>query len=484
MTTLIHNIGLIATLDDADREIGNGWILVEGPAIAAMGSGEPPPFPTPPTRAIDAQGALAIPGMVNTHHHLYQTFQRALPLVEDAKLFDWLVGLYQVWRELRPEDVRTSAMVGMAELLLTGCTTVADHFYVFPQAQTGQLLDETIVAARQLGVRFHPSRGSMSRGRSLGGLPPDDVVQTPDVILEDSERVIRRFHDPKRFSMCRVALAPCSPFSVTDDLLRESARLARKHGVRLHTHLAETKDEEQFCLERHGCRPLAYMERVEWLGADVWYAHGVYLDENELKEMARTGTGIAHCPTSNLRLGSGIAPIPRALDLDVPVGLAVDGSASNDSSDMVRELQTCTLIHRLGAVDAMPARRALRVATRGGARVLGRDDVGYLAPGMAADIALFRLDDIGLAGAMHDPVAALALTTGMRRADCVVVNGRVVVEEGRLLGIDLDRLIADANRQAAAMVERAGRRTGLKFLELPAASRSPVVSRGGRELGS
>lgn len=468
MTTLIKNLSHIVTMDDAGTEHRDGWILVDGPAIRALGTGEVPPVEAGEERTVvDAGGAMAIPGMVNTHHHLYQTFHRAVPMVQDAKLFDWLLGLYEIWRELTPSDVRTSAQVGIGELLLTGCTTVADHFYVFPKGQSEHLLDETIEAARQLGARFHPTRGSMSRGRSDGGLPPDDVVQSPDAILKDSVRVVEKYHDAGRFSMCRLGLAPCSPFSVTDDLLLESARLARQHGVRLHTHLAETKDEEQFCLDTHGCRPLAYMEKVEWLGSDVWYAHGVYLDDAELRLMASTGTGIAHCPTSNLRLGSGIAPVPRALDLGVPVGLAVDGSASNDASDMIRELQTCTLVHRVGTgVEAMPARRALRVATRGGAQVLGRDDVGMLAPGMAADIVLFGLEDLGLAGGMHDPVGALALTTGIRRASWVMVDGRVVVEDGRLVHMDEKELLGRANRASAAMVARATERTKIEFLSL------------------
>lgn len=467
MTTLIRNIGHLATMDDAGSELRDAWILVDGPAIRDVGTGAPPALPGI-TETIDAKGGLAIPGMVNTHHHLYQTFQRNLPRVQDAKLFDWLLGLYEVWRELTPDDVRVSAAVGIGELLLTGCTTVADHFYVFPTAQSPHLLDETIDAARELGVRFHPSRGSMSRGRSQGGLPPDDVVQAPDEILADSERVVARYHDASRFSMCRLTLAPCSPFSVTDDLLLQSARLARKLKVRLHTHLAETKDEEQFCLETHGVRPLGYMEKVEWLGNDVWYAHGVWLNDDELKLMGRTGTGIGHCPTSNLRLGSGIAPVPKAVDFGVPVGLAVDGSASNDASDMIRELQMCTMVHRVGTgVEAMPARKALRIATRGGARVLGRDDIGQIAPGMAADIVLFRLDDLGLAGAMHDPLAALCFTTGIRRAHTVLVNGKVVVRDERLVNVDVDSLIARANRQAAGMVLRATARTKLDFLSLP-----------------
>lgn len=468
MTVLIKNIGLLATMDDQGTELKDAWILVDGPAITAVGTGTAPSRPDI-TETVDAQGGLCIPGMVNTHHHLYQTFQRNLPRVQDAKLFDWLVGLYEVWRELTPPDVRTSATVGLGELMLTGCTTVADHFYVFPHGQSPHLLDETIDAARELGVRFHPSRGSMSRGRSQGGLPPDDVVQTPEQILADSERVIARYHDAARYSMCRLTLAPCSPFSVTDDLLRESARLARKHQVRLHTHLAETKDEEEFCLKTHGVRPLGYMEKVEWVGQDVWYAHGVWLNDAELTLMGKTGTGIAHCPTSNLRLGSGIAPVPRAVELGVPVGLAVDGSASNDASDMIRELQMCTMVHRVGtAVDAMPARKALRIATRGGAAVLGRDDIGQIAPGMAADIVLFRLDDLGLAGAMHDPLAALCFTTGIRRAHTVFINGRVVVKDERLVNVDVTELCAKANRQAAGMVQRATAKTQLDFLSLPA----------------
>lgn len=464
---LLRNIAHVATMD-GNRELRGAWIAIDGPQIAALGEGEPPPTVVAAAdRVIDARSALAIPGMVNTHHHLYQTFQRNVPYVQDAKLFDWLVGLYEIWRELGPEEVRTSAEVGLAELLLTGCTTVADHFYVFPKGRAERLLDETILAARGLGVRFHPSRGSMSRGRSAGGLPPDDVVQTPDAILEDSERVIAAYHDPSRFSMCRLALAPCSPFSVTDELLVESARLARKHHVRLHTHLAETKDEERFCLETHGVRPLAYMERVEWLGPDVWFAHGVYLNDDELRRMAQAKTAIAHCPTSNLRLGSGIAPIPRALELGVPVGLAVDGSASNDASDMVRELQMCALVHRVGtSVSAMSARRALRIATLGGAAVLGRDDIGRLAPGMAADVVLFRTDDIGLAGAAHDLVGALALTTGMRRAELVVVNGEVVVEGGALTRVSLPALRDRANRLAAGMLARASSRTNIDYLAI------------------
>lgn len=472
MTLLIKNIAHLATMDDNDTELKDAWVLVEDNRIEALGQGEVPAIkPGEVREELDARGALAIPGMVNTHHHLYQCFQRVVPMVQDCKLFDWLVGLYEIWRELTPSDVRISAQVALSELLLSGCTTVADHFYLFPQGRSEFLLDETIHAARELGVRFHPSRGSMSRGKSDGGLPPDDVVQTPAAILKDSQRVIETYHDAERYSMCRLALAPCSPFSVTDDLLVESARLARSYHVRLHTHLAETRDENEFCLQMLGCRPLAYMEKVQWLGPDVWFAHGVYLQEDELRLMAQHGTGIAHCPVSNLRLGSGIAPIPRALELGVPVGLAVDGSASNDSSDMIHELRVCTIVHRVGTgVDQMPARRALRVATRGGAKVLGRDDVGALAPGMAADIALFGLDDIGLAGALHDPVAALAMTMGIRRAKWVFVNGKRVVDDGKLVHVDAGALLRKASKASADMIARAGARTKLPFLSHDARS--------------
>lgn len=466
MSLLIKNIAHIATMDDASTELRDGWIVLDGREITAVGTGPvPEPGAGEQREQLDACGALAIPGMVNTHHHLYQCFQRVVPMVQDCKLFDWLTTLYEIWRELTPFEVRLSAEVALGELLLSGCTTVADHFYVFPQGQSPHLLDETITSARKLGVRFHPSRGSMSRGKSQGGLPPDDVVQTPSEILKDSQRVIETYHDQSRYSMCRVALAPCSPFSVTDDLLLESARLARTYqGVRLHTHLAETKDEDDFCMQLHNCRPLEYMRKLEWIGPDVWYAHGVYLNEQELRIMAENSTGIAHCPVSNLRLGSGIAPIPMALQLGVPVGLAVDGSASNDASDMVRELQVCTMVHRVDSgVDAMPARRALHIATRGGAKVLGRDDIGIIAPKMAADIALFPLDDIGLAGALHDPVAALAMTTGVRRARWVFVNGKMVVKEGHLTNTDETDLRKRATVASQQMIERAAKRTGLAF---------------------
>ena len=463
MRLLIENARSIATVDDQDRVLDNGYIAVEDRVIVEVTTERPAgTF----DRAIDAKGCIVIPGLINTHHHLYQTLQRAVPFVQNAKLFDWLVGLYEIWRGLTPASAYTGAQVGLAELALSGCTTVADHYYVFPKDQPNTLLDESIRAAREIGVRFHPTRGSMSRGRSTGGLPPDEVVQTEAEILADCERVLDAYHDPAPLSMCRVGLAPCSPFSVTPELLAKTATLARNRGVRLHTHLAETLDEESYCLEQQGLRPLAFMERVGWLGPDVWYAHGVHFNDAELDRLAETGTGVAHCPTSNLRLGSGIARVPEMLERGVPVGLAVDGSASNDGSNLLAEARLATLVHRVGTgVDTMPPATALRLATRGSARVLGRDDVGQIAPGKAADIAIFDLRDIGYAGAQHDPRGALLMCAGPPRARTVLVNGRVIVDEGRLLTVDTDAVYDEANRIAAAMIDGMHRRTGKSPLE-------------------
>lgn len=437
---LIDSADWVATCDDRRAVLPGASIVCEDGVIAEV-------LPTRPRGffddVIDGRGMLVVPGFVNTHHHLYQTLTRAVPSVQHAELFPWLLGLYEIWRGLTPPAVYDSALTGLAELLLSGCTTAADHFYVYPQDQPGTLLDETIAAARAIGVRFHPTRGSMSRGRRDGGLPPDDVVQDEDVILDDSARIIATYHDAAKFSMCRVGLAPCSPFSVTPSLLRETAALARQHdGVRLHTHLAETRDEIEYCESTHGMRPLAFMQSVGWTGPDVWYAHGVHFDPIEVDVLSTTHTGIAHCPTSNLRLGSGIAPVPAMRARNVAVGLGVDGSASNDGSNMLEEVRRCALVHRVGtAVDALPAIEALYVATRGGARVLGRDDIGAVVPGMAADLALFDLRDIGYAGAWRDPVAALVLCAGPSRADTVVVGGTPVVRGGALQTIEIAPLI-------------------------------------------
>lgn len=453
MSILIRNARTIATCDDQDQVFIDTDMLIDGKKITRIGKN----IAAEADRVIDARSMIVLPGFINTHHHLYQTLTRVVPQVQDAELFDWLVQLYEIWRGITPEAVHTGALVGLGELMLTGCTTAADHHYVYPRNFGADPLAEEIRAAQELGIRFHPTRGSMSRGKSDGGLPPDDLVQSEDEILRHSEAAIATHHDPEPFSMCRIALAPCSPFSVTTELLRDSAQLARDKGVRLHTHLAETLDEETYCLEMHGLRPLEYMEKVDWLGDDVWYAHGVHLNPAELDLMARTGTGVAHCPVSNLRLGSGIAPVPTMMKKGVPVGLAVDGSASNDSSNMLKELQVCLLAHRIGEAGptAMGAMEVLRMATRGGARVLGRNDIGMLAPGMAADVILYNVDELGFAGASHDIIAALLFCGTSQRVHTSIINGQVVVDEGRLIGLDEKELVEKANRIALELTAKA-----------------------------
>jgi 8-oxoguanine deaminase len=369
-----------------------------------------------------------------------------------VELFDWLRSLYPIWAELTSEAVYVSALVGLAELILSGCTTTTDHLYLFPNDVS---LDDEIRAARELGIRFHPCRGSMSLGRSQGGLPPDRVVQSEDEILADCQRVIEAYHDPEPYAMCRIVLAPCSPFSVTPELMRESAALARRHGLYLHTHVAETLDEEGFCLEKVGCRPVEYMEKLGWVGLDVSYAHAIYLNQEEIELLAETGTGVAHCPSSNMRLGSGIAPIREMLDAGVKVGLAVDGSASNDSSHTLAEARMAMLLQRVKkGAGALSAQEALEMATLGGAAVLGRDDIGSLEAGKAADFIAIDLNRLGYAGALHDPLAALIFCAPVN-VDWSVINGRVVVDGGRLMGFDLREIVARHNRISRQMVERA-----------------------------
>lgn len=450
---LIQNAVTVVTQDAGLGEIRNGDVLVDGTLVAQVGAG----LKAEADEVIDASGRVVVPGFVNTHHHLYQVLTRNLESVQDAKLFDWLRYLYNVWGYVTPEELHAAAHAGLSELLLTGCTTAADHHYLCPACVVGDLFQAEVEAAAQAGIRLHLTRGSMSLGQSAGGLPPDEVVQDQETILKDSQRVITRFHDSAPGSMCRVALAPCSPFSVTIDLMRETAALARKHHVRLHTHLAETKDEEEFCQKNFSKRPLALMEELDWLGSDVWFAHCVHLNDDEIDLMAKTGTGVAHCPVSNLRLGSGIAPVPRMLDAGVSVGLAVDGSASNDSSNMLRELQTALLVHRVGTgVDAMPARRVLEMATVGGARVLGRDDIGTLAPGKVADLAMFDLRGVEYAGATHDPVSALLFCGPGARAELVMVNGEVVVRDKHLVRLDEQSVAERARKASTGLLKAAG----------------------------
>jgi len=454
---LIQHADCLVTMDADRRELRDGALLAQDHVIAWVGAtADLPPAAAQADRVINARGKLVMPGLVNTHHHFYQTLTRAVPAAQNAVLFDWLKTLYPIWSQLTPPDVLVSTQLALVELLLSGCTTSSDHHYLWPN---GCRLDDQFEAATSVGVRFHGTRGSMSLGESQGGLPPDRAVERENDILADSRRVVETFHDPSRHAMRRVALAPCSPFSVTTDLMRESARLARSFhaGVRLHTHLAETQDENEFCLARFGARPADYADQVEWLGSDVWHAHCVHLNDHEVATFGRTATGVAHCPTSNMRLASGIAPIKAMRRAGVPVGLGVDGSASNDGSHLLAEARQAMLLQRvLGDPAAMTAREALETATLGGARVLGRDDIGALAPGMAADIIAFDLNVPAYAGAaVHDPVAALVFCQP-QSVDLAVVHGRVLVEDGHLRHLDLTELVHRHNRAARGLLQRAG----------------------------
>jgi len=444
---LLANASVVVTMDDARREICDGAVLVADNRIEAVG--RTAELADRAEATVDLSGHIVCPGFVNTHHHFYQTLTRAVPAAQDAELFEWLKALYPVWARLTPEMARVSALTAMAELVLSGCTTSSDHLYVYPN---GVRLDDTIEAAHEIGMRFHATRGAMSLGESRGGLPPDALVEDEAAILADMRRVVETFHDPAPNAMVRVALAPCSPFSVTPELMREAAALARSYRVGLHTHLAENDNDIAFTRERFGCTPAEYCERLDWLGPDVWHAHCVKLDESGIGRFGATGTGVAHCPSSNMRLASGIAPVRRMRDAGVNVGIGVDGSASNDGSHMLGEVRQALLLQRAtGNPSAVSARDVLEMATRGGAAVLGRDDIGVLAPGMAADIVGFRLDDIGFAGAFHDPVAALVFCAPARAAFSMV-NGREVVRGGRLLSIELPAHIERHNRLAAALL--------------------------------
>jgi cytosine/adenosine deaminase-related metal-dependent hydrolase len=446
-TLLLKNADLLVTMDTARRRIPDGGLFVRDNAVEQVGPTSQ--LPAEADRIIDARGMVVLPGLVNCHHHLYQTLTRAVPAAQDATLFRWLKTLYPIWSRLTPEAIHISAKVGLAELVLSGCTTASDHLYIYPN---GCRIDDEIEAARDVGIRFHASRGSMSLGESSGGLPPDHVVESEQLILKETQRAIETYHDPAPLAMLRIAVAPCSPFSVTPDLMREAASLARAYGVRLHTHLAETADEEEFCLRVFGHRPIEYAEALGWTGEDVWHAHCVHLSAPEVALFARTGTGVAHCPSSNMRLASGIAPVRTFLDAGVRVGLGVDGSASNDSSHMLAEARMALLLQRVSGNPAgLSAEEALWLATVGGARALGRGDIGSLAPGMAADFVGFNLERLAYAGALHDPMAALVFCTP-QQVDLSVINGRLVVSEGQLLTVDLKPVIRRHNQIARDLV--------------------------------
>lgn len=439
-------------MDDAGTEISDGGLFAVDGFIEQVGSTAE--LPETADDVVDLSGHVVLPGLINTHHHFYQTLTRAVPGAQDVGLFDWLRTLYPIWARLTPDDVRISTQLALSELALSGCTTSSDHQYLFPN---GSSLDDQIAGAAAVGLRFHAARGSMSLGESDGGLPPDSVVEDDETILLDTERVINAFHDPAPGAMTRVVVAPCSPFSVTAGLMRESAALARRYGVHLHTHVAETHDEEQFCIETFGRRPVELMEDLGWVGNDVWYAHGIYINDAEIERLSESGTGVAHCPSSNMRLASGIAPVRRYLASNVRLGLGVDGSASNDGSHLIAEARQAMLLARLAAAPSieggrlLTAREALRIATRGSAAVLGRDDVGSLEPGKGADFIAISLDRLEYAGALHDPVAAV-LFVAPTGVDQNYVHGRAVVKDGELVGVELPDLIEKHHMAAARLV--------------------------------
>lgn len=445
-TLLVKNIHTLATFNDQGLELRDAAIFVRDNVIEAVGSLADMPAQTADT-VIDASRHVVIPGLVNTHHHMFQCLTRCI--AQDKELFDWLVTLYPIWSNLRSQHIYTSAKLAMAELILSGCTTSSDHLYIYPNDV--QLEDE-IRAAQDIGMRFHAARGAMSVGESQGGLPPDRVVEKEDAVLRDMRRVIEQHHNAERYAMLRVVIAPCSPFTVSQDLMRESAVLARSYGVHLHTHLAENVKDIDYSLDVFGLRPGDYAQDVGWVGHDVWHAHCVQLDHEEIGLFARTGTGVCHCPSSNMRLASGIAPLRKMLDTGVKVGLGVDGSASNDSGHLLNEARMAMLLQRVGGDPAaLSAREALRVATRGGASVLGRDDIGQIAVGMAADFVGYRLDQIGFAGARHDAVAALAFCQSVN-VDFSIINGRAVVKEGHLQTLDLPVLIEQHDRLSQSLI--------------------------------
>lgn len=457
-TLLVKNAQILVTMDDHRREIPDGGLFIRDGFIEQVAPTSQ--LPAAADEVLNLEGHLVMPGLVNTHHHFYQTLTRAIPAAQNANLFTWLKTLYPIWAKMTPEDIRISTQTALSELALSGCTTASDHLYLFPN---GSKLDDEIEAAKEIGIRLHASRGSMSLGESQGGLPPDSVVDREDHILADSERLIHKYHDPAPGAMTRIVLAPCSPFSVTGSLMKQSAALARQYGVHLHTHLAETEDEQEFCLQQFGYRPVAYMQSVDWVGEDVWFAHSVHVNDDEIGVYAREGCGVAHCPSSNMRLGSGIAPLAKFMRAGVKTGLGVDGSASNDGSHMLAEVRMALLLARLisglqGASlsstsgELLSVRQALELATRGGASVLGRNDIGSLEAGKCADFVAINLQRLEYAGALHDPVAAVILCQP-RGVDFNYVHGKAVVKDNHLTGLDLDAHIRRHNLAAAKLYE-------------------------------
>lgn len=457
-TLLVKNAAIVITMNDQREEIIDGGLFIKDGFIQQVE--KTGALSNQADEVLDLRDHIILPGLINTHHHFYQTLTRAVPAAQNANLFNWLKTLYPIWARMSPEDIYLSTQTALAELALSGCTTACDHLYLFPN---GSKLDDEIMAAREMGVRLQASRGSMSLGESKGGLPPDTVVDSEDNILKDSVRLIEKYHDPNPGAMTQIVLAPCSPFSVSGELMRESAKLARQYQVHLHTHLAETQDEEVFCQEKFGHRPLGYMQSLDWVGEDVWFAHSVYVNQAEVDVYAKTGCGVAHCPSSNMRLASGIAPLKEFLRAGVNVGLGVDGSASNDSSHMLAEARQAMLLARLRAgVDGaslsstpdnpiLTARQVLELATRGGAAVIGRSDIGSLEPGKCADFIAINLNRLDYAGALHDPVAAVLFCTP-QKVDYTVVAGKMIVKEAQLTTIDVKKQIEKHNRAAKKLI--------------------------------
>lgn len=457
-TLLIKNAAVLVTMDGFRREITDGGLFIRDGFIEQVGQTDE--LPDQADEILNMDGCIVLPGLINTHHHFYQTLTRVVPAAQNSNLFNWLKTLYPIWGRMTGEDIRISTQTALAELVLSGCTTASDHLYIFPN---GARLDDEIQAAGEIGVRIHASRGSMSLGESKGGLPPDRVVEDEDFILKDSQRLIEQYHDPNPGAMVQIVLAPCSPFSVTPSLMESSATLAREYGIHLHTHLAETQDEEAFCIEKSGYRPVAYMEKLNWLGNDVWFAHSVHVNQDEIKLYAKTGSGVAHCPTSNMRLASGIAPLMDMLRVGVKVGLGVDGSASNDGSNLLEETRQAMLLARLNAglqgasksgeetPPLMTARKALEIATLGGASVLGRTDLGSLEIGKCADLFAINIRKLEYTGGIHDPVAALIFCAPVR-ADYTIIAGKLIVKDGKLVNVDLPSLIEKHNRAARRLV--------------------------------
>lgn len=448
-TVLLKNASGIISCDEENKIYYNADMYIRDGEIISIGTVD-----LKADECYDMTGKYIYPGLVNTHHHLYQTFTRNLLKVQKMELFDWLTTLYEIWRGIDEETIYLSSLVGMGELIKYGCTTCFDHHYVFPRNNSEYFIDRQFEAADKLGIRFYASRGSMSLGKKDGGLPPDDLVQDVDTILSDSKRLAEKYHDSSRLAMHRVAFAPCSPFSVTPKLLEESAELARRLGVRLHTHVAETKDEESFCISKLGMRPLEFMESVGWTGSDVWYAHGIHFNDDELKLLAKTGTGVAHCPVSNMKLASGVCRVPEMLDMGVKVGLAVDGSASNDCSNLMAEMRAAYLLHRLTYSSKAPSgAEILKLATAGSAQILGRDDIGSLKPGAAADMFAIDAESLELAGTFTDPAGILATVGYSKPADYVFINGKLVCEAGRLKGIDEEEIAKAANKEVKELIK-------------------------------